>query len=108
MFGVFPYWNARKSFASQIHFREPISYTFNPEGVSGKGQSASWGLAWHMIKHVRETKSLFLLYHNRRMAVTVPKRFFTSDAEMANWRRQVAAWGSPKQIEAAGVVGRFC
>lgn len=106
--GVLPYWNARKLYASQIFLREPISYTFNSENFSGNGPSASWSIAWSVLKTVHETKSLFLLYHHRNIAVIVPKRFFGSEAEMAAWRQLVLTSFAPHHIKPPGIVGAWC
>src|SRR5579862_931821 len=106
--GVLPYWNARKLYASQIFLREPIFYKFSSENFCGSGPSASWSIAWNVLKTVRETKSLFLLYHHRNIAVIVPKRFFGSEAEMEIWRQLVLTSAAPSQIKPIGIVGALC
>jgi hypothetical protein len=104
----FPHRNARRSFATQKANREPITYTFGPEDFGGKGPSVSWTMVWSVVKYVRETESLFLLYHHKNLAVMVPKHFFLSDAEMAAWRELVRSCIRPKQIEPPGLAGRWC
>lgn len=105
--GAIPYRSARKAFAAQRYFREPISYVFTPETVESKGTGVSSSISWNVLKHVRETNSLFLLYHVKDSAFILPKRFFRSPAEMENWRQLVRAC-SPRLIEKPGVVSRWC
>jgi hypothetical protein len=108
LIGVMPYRNARKQFATQSYLREPITYVFTSATVSATGASASWTLAWSVLKRVRETKSLFLLYHGPNIAMIVPKRFFQSPAEMEKWRQLVLESMATKRIEKPGVIGRWC
>jgi len=103
--GFMPYRNARKQFAAQSFLREPITYVFTFETVSGTGPSASWSIAWNVLKRIQETRSLFLLYQGPNIAVIVPKRFFQSTAEMEKWRELCVAH---KRIDKPGVVGRWC
>lgn len=106
--GVMPYRNARKQFATLSYLGEPVTYVFTSETISGTGTSASWSTAWNALKVLRETNSLFLLYHGPCAAVIVPKRFFQSPAEMEKWRQLVLACVAPKPIEKPGIVGRWC
>ncbi len=105
---VSPYWNARKQFAAQSPLSEPVTYLFTPENLSAKGPSVSWTMTWGTLKHVRETKSLFVLYHHKKIAILVPKRFFHDDAEIRAWRQLVLSSVATKRIEAPGLIGRWC
>jgi hypothetical protein len=106
--GVIPYRTARKQLAAQSYLREPITYVFTSETISGTGISASWSIVWNVLKRVQETESLFLLYHGPNIAVIVPKRFFQSPAEMERWCQLVLACIAPKRIEKPGLIGRWC
>ena len=108
IYWVLPYRNARKQFATQSFLHEPVTCAFTADEFSGLGPSASWTLAWSTLKNVRETKSLFLLYHHPSLAVIVPKRFFQSDAEMDQWRELVSSAIAPMKIEKPGFLGRRC
>jgi hypothetical protein len=106
--GVMPRRNARKQLAAQSYLREPITYIFTCETITGTGPSAHWSIAWNVLKRVRETKTLFLLYHAPNIAVVVPKRFFQSPSEIEKWRQLVVTYVDAKRIEKPGVVGRLC
>jgi hypothetical protein len=105
---IAPRRGAGKQLAAQNYLREPVTYTFTAETISGVSPSAQWSIAWSVVKRIRETKSLFLLYHGQNIAVIVPKRFFRDSAEMERWRELVMASIHPKQIERPGLVARFC
>ena len=108
LLGVMPYFTARKQFAAQSYLREPVVYAFTPETISATGSSMRWSIAWNVVKRVRETKSLFLIYHAANVAVIVPKSFFTSPSEMETWRQIVATHLGSKLIDKPGLVGRSC
>jgi hypothetical protein len=105
---LMPYRNARKQLAGQIYLREPVTMVFSPEAINSTGTGTSGSMAWSLLKHVRETKSLFLLYHAHNMAAIIPKRFFESPDEMERWRQLVAACVDPKLIERPSFIGRWC
>lgn len=108
LLGFMPYRNARKALASQAYLREPITYAFTAETISGAGPSAHWSIAWGVVKQIRETKSLFLLYHAPNVAVVVPKRYFQDGSEIDTSRQFVAPHLAAKRIEKPGFVARFC
>ena len=105
--GFMPYRNAKRQLASQNYLREPIAYIFTSETIGGAGPSIRRSIAWNVVRRIRETKSLFLLYHGPNIAVIVPKHFFKDSAAMVNWRQLVTASFSTG-IEKPGLVGRFC
>jgi hypothetical protein len=106
--GVMPYWKARRQFQSQSYFGNPITYTFTPETIGGQVTGGSWQVAWKMVHQLRETRSLFLLYQASSIAVLVPKRFFRSQSEMNQWRQLTRMCLASEQIEAPGVIARWC
>jgi len=109
LLGAMPYRNARKALTAQNYLREPITYTFTDETISGMGPSARWSIAWNVIKRMQETRSLFLLYHAPNVAVIVPKRFFQSAREMELWRQLVASYLDSKRIDRpTSGVARLC
>ena len=108
LLGVMPYRYARKMLKAQGYLQEPITYTFTDETISGVGSSTHWSLAWNVMKRIRETKSLFLLYHAPNIAIIVPKRFFQSESEMEAWRQFVTRYLDSKRIDKLGLVARMC
>jgi hypothetical protein len=106
--GLMPYRLARKQFATQNHLREPVTYIFTTATIQGRGTGFAWRIEWNLLKQLRETKSLFLLYHGPNIAVIVPKRFFQSAAEIEAWRQLTLACLTSKKIDGPGIVGRWC
>jgi YcxB-like protein len=105
---VMPYQRAKKQYAAQNYLREPVRTSFAAEGISSEGSGISSKVVWSIVKQVRETKSLFLLYYSANMALIVPKHFFEAPDQMDQWRQLVAASIDPKLIEKRGLVGRWC
>jgi hypothetical protein len=107
--GLMPYLNARRNFAQHKELREPTTYTFNAEGIVAAGQSMTWRIDWVLVKRVRETKSAYIVYRSPRLAtMLLPKHFFSSDVEMAQWRQLVTARIMPRQVERPGFIARWC
>ena len=99
---------ARKGLASQAYLREPITYAFTADTISGTSPSVQWTIGWSVVKRICETKSLFLVYQTSNAAVIVPKRFFQDPSEIDSWRQFVGAHLDSKRIEKPGFVARFC
>jgi hypothetical protein len=99
---------ARLIFSRQPYFRYPMTQTFTSTGYETKGTGFSSEVSWGILRNVRETKSLFLLYHTPQMALVVPKRFFVSDEQMETWEEAVTVGIAPKKLSKAGWVGRLC
>jgi hypothetical protein len=106
LLAVTPYWNARRQFARQQYLRDPVIQTFSEDGIKSTGPSVSSELKWTVMQAIRETKSQFLLYYAPNQALLVPKRFFTSDAELAAWQEIVRAAMDGKNIKQS-VIGRW-
>jgi hypothetical protein len=102
---ILPYWTAKKQLAAQSYLREPTTLVFNSDSISGTWSSVSSTFAWDILKHARETRSLFLLYHAPNMAVIVPKRFFQNADQLDLWRQLVT---SHLPIGKSGAIGRWC
>jgi len=107
LLGFMPYRNAKKVMVAQKYLREPITYTFTEEGLSGSSSSTSYTLAWDVFKKVRESKSLFLLYHGTNIAIVLPKHFFQNEAQIEDWRQFAATHLESKRIDKPSVVARF-
>jgi len=120
---VAPFWGSRESYSNQPVFHEPWTYTFTTEQIVRSGASVGpwWSktprqfrgivsvpIAWSAVKHVRETKSLFVVYTGQKTAIPIPKRSFANDADIAAWRDLVSASIAPKHIEPPGLVARWC
>lgn len=104
---ILPYTTARKQYASQSLVSEAGSYSFTSDEIEYRGKSASSQMLWSVIREIRETKSLFLLYHAHNLAMILPKPYFLDAPEMAVWR-SLAASKLAKGIAAPGPIGRWC
>ncbi len=103
---ILPYRTARKQYASQSLLSEADSYTITPNKIEYSGKSASSQMLWAVVREIRETKSLFLLYHAHNLAMILPKRFFVDAQEMAVWR-SLAVSKFAKGIATPGLIGRW-
>ncbi len=102
MMNALPWWTGARQYKTQAYLREPVRYTFSGDGVSAAGESSSWTMAWENLKRVRETKTLFVLYHGANVGVLVPKHFFESAEQMAQWRALVDASAPQSKIQKPG------
>jgi hypothetical protein len=76
--------------ATQNYLREPQTYSFGLDAIDVKETTTSARMAWSTIREIRETKSLFLLYHASYIAIVVPKRFFAGDNDLREWKDLIA------------------
>ncbi len=104
---LLPKTAARRQFASQSLLSEAGSYVFTSDEIEYSGKSARSQMLWSVIREIRETKSLFLLYHAHNLAMILPKRFFLDAQQMAAWR-SLAGSKFAKGIPAPGPIGRWC
>jgi hypothetical protein len=104
---VVPRFAAKLQVRQQPYLTEETRYVFTPEKVTAEAVSTSFSLAWSMIRDVRETRSLFLLYHSPRAAVLIPKRYFADAQAMDQWRQLVIQSAPKHRIEKPGLIGRW-
>jgi YcxB-like protein len=103
-----PYLGARKLYRQQAYLREPMTFDFTREGIHLGGASFSSDIAWRIVHEVRETRTLWLVYHTPQTAWILPKRFLSS-TELEEWRRFVREHlpEESRQWKAGERVGRF-
>jgi hypothetical protein len=87
---VGPHWAAKKQLANQKYLGDRMRYVFEDDGFRALGPNTSWEMRWGVVREIRETKSLFLIYHAPNIALPVPKRFFASEGEQARWKEFAA------------------
>jgi hypothetical protein len=105
---VMPYLAARKLIAAQTSAPKLLKVFFSSEGIRSDGDGFSSMIAWRLLKTVRETECLFLLYLSPGSAMLVPKRFFQNPDELEKWRQLVASSVDPKLIEKPSFFARWC
>ncbi len=64
-------------------------YIFTKGGVHCASNGKSFDLTWDKIYKVTEVKEMFLVYLNQESALIVPKRFFTSEADVEEFRKEL-------------------
>jgi len=98
LLGVSPWWAAYRQAARQPYLRDMLEFSFTALGYRLKGTGFSSEVQWGVLRVLRETKSLFLLYQAPNLAVIVPKRFFESQIQMNTWRQMAEAGIAPRKI----------
>jgi hypothetical protein len=53
-----------------------LRYSFSPEGIQTTGPTSQGLLRWDGLHRIEETRHAFLLFHDKKNAQVVPKRFF--------------------------------
>jgi hypothetical protein len=106
---VLPSRSAKKRFANEKVWSEPGDYAFEPEEIRINRPSGPSAMKWNAITEVRETRSLFLLQLGSNSSIPIPKRFFTSAAEMDAWKQLVLSRvTSQRAITPRGIAARWC
>ena len=105
---VIPYISAKRQVSNSGFLREPMAFSFSAAGVDMVGPNFSSSFAWPLVKEVRETQSLILLYEGPNSARIVPKHFFASVEDVAACKSLISNCISPKAFKSAGVAGRWC
>ena len=70
--------------------KEGSEYTFAPDGIRIVSSTGRSELTWQAVAKVRETECQFLLYPQPNIAHILPKRCFSSEAEIAAFRTLVS------------------
>ena len=99
---------AKRKFVGLKWLGEATTFTFEAEGIRMASASFSSETRWSVVKEVCETKSLFLLRSGEQSAITLPKRFFASAAEIDAWKELVQAQMKCRRIAVRGIAARWC
>jgi hypothetical protein len=81
-----PYFVMRTQARRNPKILQPSDYSFSERGVEITGTFGKSAVFWTAFDKVRETKEFFLLYILPRRAYPLPKRCFSSDAEISEFR----------------------
>ncbi len=105
---LIPWWGAWRQYRKLQHLRERVTYRLNEFGAQAEGENYRGEIAWKLIHAVRETKTLFLVYHTPEVAWVIPKRFFASDLGIEAFRgyseRHLA---SSRRYSGPGLIGSW-
>lgn len=83
---------------SSNNFEEIISYTVNNNGFHTKGSIHNSTMLWEGFYKVAESKTLFLLYQNKFMAIIIPKRDLSNE-QMNRFKNIISQQKKVKRFE---------
>lgn len=87
-FGM-PYIVMQKKVHRNPKILDPSEYSFSDQGVQIVGCFGRSEMIWTAFERIRETKEFFLLYILSRSAYVLPKRCFSSKAEIAELKEML-------------------
>ena len=79
-------WKVRRLHSQQKDLASPFTYTWNSEFLEATGVSGESKRAWKNYAKVKENKNVFLLYHADNLFEMLPKTWFTSREQEAEFR----------------------
>lgn len=80
---------AKKNYRQYKALHQPCEFTWNDEGVSISNATGSSFTPWNDYHQIRENDSLILLYLNGSLFQAIPKRVFSSDASLAEFKARL-------------------
>jgi YcxB-like protein len=80
----------RSSFRSNRSLNCGLHYAFSQEGIETAGPTSQGLLRWDGLHRIEETRHAFLLFHDKKNAQVVPKRFF-GESDLAALRALMKA-----------------
>ena len=78
--------SARAAFRKQPAMQKPASAAYSPEGLTMESALYTGETKWPAFVSYLETPRLFVLYHGPRAFRPIPKRAFTNDADLREFR----------------------
>jgi hypothetical protein len=103
---LLPGWLALRHYSRLQQLRERTVYRLSDFGVRADGESFKAEIAWQLVYVVRETRTMFIIYHSAQLAWLVPKRFLPSAVDMFRAHLQYRLSASEK-YRAPGLLGSF-
>jgi len=98
---------AKRQYSAQPALQEPVHFRFDAEGMHSRTTAGVADASWKRFHSVRETGSLFILYTAPNLGNLLPKRFFGSREEVAEFRAMVERGIVPKRIKRPGLWSRW-
>jgi hypothetical protein len=77
---LMPWWLAWRQYRKQQTLRERIAYRLTEFGIRADGENSKGEIAWKVIHAVRETRTMFVIYHSAQIGWVIPKRFVSGGA----------------------------
>lgn len=85
-FAVLIPYRSRRSYRQRKDFQREITFSASDAGLSVQNENAQGTKPWSDYLKWKEGKQTFLLYLSDSMFQLVPKRFFATEAELAQFR----------------------
>lgn len=86
-------WKVRRLHRQQKDLAFPFTYTWNAEFLEGQGVSGQSKRAWTNYHKFREDRHVFLLYHSDNLFEVFPKRWFSDNEQIDEFRRLASQAG---------------
>jgi hypothetical protein len=87
---VLPLLSAAKVVGDE-RVKKGVNYTFSDNGIHIESSVATANLQWAAFRQALETRSAFLLFTGPNIAHTLPKRCYTTAAELVTMRELLRA-----------------
>lgn len=79
----------RYTYRTNPKFRETYEVEFSDSGIRFKTENIDSTIAWDHYSQLLENERVFLLVYGRHMYSVIPKRAFSSQGDMAEFREMV-------------------
>ena len=81
------YWNTKKDLQKNFVKQEVKQISITSEGIAIASQNYRQNFQWQAIGKTAENQKIFLLYYSGdRECIVIPKRIFSTEAELNNFR----------------------
>lgn len=74
------YFSAVSRLRHNMTLHNELKYSVSNEGIATEGPTFRGTLTWSGLHRIEETRSAFLLFHDKTNAQVLPKRFFSAEA----------------------------
>jgi hypothetical protein len=88
-YGYIP-WKAKRVFRQQKSLQREFSLSWNADGAHVKDANGDYSSAWSDFVRWKENDRLFLLYLSDVMFYMIPKRAFSSQSQLGEFRAHLA------------------
>ena len=75
-----------KNWKSNPSIREPVNLEVSEEGINSQGATFQSAIKWQIFTKFLESKNLFILYQSNNLFNMIPKRAFSSDEQIEQFR----------------------
>lgn len=79
-------WKARRVFRQQKSLQREYSMSWNSDGIQTKSKNGEYSSNWSEFIRWKENENIFLLYISDIQFYMFPKRAFTSETELNDFR----------------------